>query len=108
MGRHECDCGRVYQTVAALELCAANDHGYPPRTCDWWETPDDADGVVWKTKCGDAFFCNDGTPTENRFQFCCFCGAPINEITRADQVNPIDPDPGPIEDRDCDYWERLE
>jgi hypothetical protein len=48
-----------------------------PTTCQW---ENDGEGN-WSTGCGDAFIILDGTPTENKMNFCCYCGKPINEAT---------------------------
>jgi len=33
----------------------------------------------WVTDCGHAFEVIEGTPADNGFKFCCFCGRPIVE-----------------------------
>lgn len=38
--------------------------------CVWAE---DEDGNWW-TSCGEGFVTSDGTPEENGFNFCCYCG----------------------------------
>jgi len=41
-----------------------------------------SDGVGedhWDTSCHHRFTLNDGTPSENRMKFCCYCGKPLNE-----------------------------
>lgn len=47
------------------------------RTCDWRQ--EDVDSSVWATDCGGLFCINDGTPTENNMDFCCFCGKKLAE-----------------------------
>lgn len=32
---------------------------------------------VWATECDNDFIMADGTPTENEFKWCCFCGGRI-------------------------------
>ena len=46
------------------------------KKCKWTE---DTDGY-WRSECGDAFVFNEGTPPENGFNFCCFCGKEISVI----------------------------
>ena len=38
--------------------------------CDWTEN---ADGML-ETTCGNAFQCEAGTPPDNGFKFCVYCG----------------------------------
>ena len=45
--------------------------------CVWAQ--DDWDCDVWATDCGKHFSIIEGTPTENSFRFCCYCGKPIEE-----------------------------
>ena len=33
----------------------------------------------WETECGNAFIIDVGTPTENEFTYCCFCGKKLVE-----------------------------
>lgn len=52
------------------------------RTCVWSE---DEDGT-WETECGNAFVIEAGSPTENDFRFCTYCGAElVEEPSREDQ-----------------------
>lgn len=45
-------------------------------TCTWFnEFATDR----YDTDCGSSFTLNDGTPSDNRMKFCCFCGKPIVE-----------------------------
>jgi len=47
--------------------------------CVWTESIDG----VWETICGNAFEVTNGTPTENEFQFCVYCGKPLREVREA-------------------------
>ena len=38
--------------------------------CSWKE---DEDGI-YTTDCGEAYILIDGTPTENHFKYCSYCG----------------------------------
>jgi hypothetical protein len=43
--------------------------------CNWTN----AEGF-WETECKNAFSIEDGTPEQNRMNYCCFCGKPICTI----------------------------
>jgi len=44
--------------------------------CTWSQYDEDED--YWETACGHAFSISDGgTPTDNDFSFCVFCGSPL-------------------------------
>ena len=49
--------------------------------CTWAE---DEDGI-WFTGCNNAFEFMNGTPSENGFQFCCYCGDRLKEVKYAEQ-----------------------
>lgn len=40
----------------------------------------DFDGSVWNTDCGQAFCFEVGTPTENLYRFCPYCGKELSEF----------------------------
>lgn len=44
----------------------------PDAVCDWHQ--DGEDSETWQTGCGHYFTIIDGTPTDNEFRHCCFCG----------------------------------
>lgn len=44
--------------------------------CFWTE---DADGN-WNTGCGECFVFTEGSPVQNKFSFCPFCGQKIWEV----------------------------
>lgn len=44
----------------------------PDAVCDWHQ--DGEDSETWQTGCGHYFTIIDGTPTDNKFRHCCFCG----------------------------------
>ena len=46
-----------------------------PLTCTWIENEDG----VYETNCGNLFAFNDGTPSENGFAFCPYCGLELSE-----------------------------
>lgn len=37
---------------------------------------------LWETECGEAFFLEDGTPTDNKMRYCPFCGSELKELNR--------------------------
>ena len=50
--------------------------------CEWHNDPETDNS--WDTGCRQLFEIYDGTPSENRMSFCCYCGKPIQEsIDRA-------------------------
>jgi len=50
--------------------------------CDWTETEDS----VWETLCGQAHCFFDGTPSDNSYVFCPYCGRPLLEHSFDDEV----------------------
>ena len=42
----------------------------PLKPCGWAY---DEDGI-WQTDCGESFVLMEGTPEDNDFRFCCYCG----------------------------------
>lgn len=84
-------------------------------SCTWTE---DESGN-WDTSCGNIFTITDGTPSENEFWFCCYCGGSLREeryvddecTCRARPVRPTDISPPevtldkncPVHGRDPDY-----
>lgn len=53
-----------------------------PASCEWTE---DADGNYW-TSCANAFQMTTGTPAENDFKFCPFCGRSLVEVPFAEEA----------------------
>ncbi len=47
-----------------------------PLFCEWEE---DFEGN-WESSCQGIFILNEGTPSENKFRFCPFCGLGIKEV----------------------------
>jgi hypothetical protein len=39
-----------------------------------WHQDGDGDSGVYATSCGRYFNLEDGTPEDNRMQWCCYCG----------------------------------
>lgn len=58
----------------------ANEKLTPVRKrCVWTEEDDGWGCLVWHTGCDHRFEITEGTPTENQFQFCIYCGRPLKE-----------------------------
>ena len=50
-----------------------------PLTCTWTQN-DNEDDSYWAAACCDHLFVfNDGTPSENGFAFCPYCGRELSE-----------------------------
>ena len=45
--------------------------------CIW--SQDDAGHDIYSTSCNNTFRLDDGTPSENKMKFCCFCGGRLEE-----------------------------
>ena len=45
--------------------------------CHWYQEDEDSD--VWQTQCGHYMTIIEGTPAENEFVHCCFCGKSLVE-----------------------------
>ena len=45
-----------------------------------WKYYEEYDAGYWETLCGDAFQFADGTPQENNFRFCPYCGLRIEQL----------------------------
>lgn len=60
--------------------------GVRPTICIWH--CDDFDGdEVFETSCGHAFQLTTGTPEENGFQYCCYCGKPLETTFSSDDAS---------------------
>ena len=46
-------------------------------TCTWSQDGDGED--AWDTSCHHRFNLNEGSPSENKMKFCCFCGGVLEE-----------------------------
>jgi len=45
--------------------------------CIWARMDDESDS--WGTSCNHAFTIMEGTPKENEFRYCCYCGGELEE-----------------------------
>jgi hypothetical protein len=57
-----------------------------PKPCEWTE---DAD-AVWNTGCGNASVLEEGSPADNDYKFCCYCGGAILQCSY--QEPPVEED----------------
>ena len=53
-----------------------------PNVCAWKQDEGFYDDVSWDTACGEKFEFTDGTPGDNSFNFCPFCGRPLKEAVK--------------------------
>ncbi len=58
---------------ALTALRAALAQQAEPETCTWCQDGD-SDSGVYATSCGHYFNLEDGTPEDNKMQWCCYCG----------------------------------
>ena len=75
------------------------------KSCVWSQC--DEDGDFYDTGCGHAFSFTDGTPTDNEFTHCCFCGLPLDEIKWTDEDVSVDPDHCPVSTTG-DHWVKTD
>lgn len=47
--------------------------------CHWMQDGE-PESDTWSTACGGMFAITDGTPSENRMRYCCYCGKPLSEV----------------------------
>lgn len=45
-----------------------------------WTQENDEGSDSWSTKCGNLFCLTEGSPTENKMRFCCYCGKALREF----------------------------
>ena len=57
-----------FNAIHALRAALAE-----PGTCTWCQDGD-SDSGVYATSCRHYFDLNDGTPEDNKMQWCCYCG----------------------------------
>lgn len=54
------------------------------QTCEWWL--DDDEGF-WGTSCGHMFRLDNGSPSQNRMAFCCYCGKPLTSTDSGEECS---------------------
>lgn len=73
-GKGTVDSGGQDQAGHWIEVACPACGGDGKRHC-WWTEMDGGEG--WSTNCGNAFVLLAGTPTENGFKYCTYCGLPL-------------------------------
>ena len=58
------------------------------KQCLWSRADDDTD--MWETSCDQVFYLMDGTPKENDFKFCAYCGGSLIEDSDCTSVEEAD------------------
>ncbi|MCR4297528.1 MAG: hypothetical protein NUV75_02060 [Gallionella sp.] len=66
----------MFKNIERIERLLADPQKPVTDTCTWSE---DEDGN-WFTGCGNAYIISEGTPSENKMAFCCYCGKPLQEV----------------------------
>jgi hypothetical protein len=61
------------RTTTITALRAALTQQDEPETCTWYQDGD-SDSGVYATSCRRYFNLEDGTPEDNKMQWCCYCG----------------------------------
>ena len=51
---------------------------YDMTACIWTQQGDD-ENDTYETSCGEMHSITEGTPEENKFKFCCYCGKPLKQ-----------------------------
>ena len=69
-----------WKMVARIAELEGELSGLKPTCC--WTSPPDYDNDGWETGCGNEIILNDGTPEDNKFSFCPYCGCEIVELLR--------------------------
>ena len=70
--RNQCGetCERAKLCATCAQALAQQDE---PETCTWHQDGD-SDSGVYATSCRHYFNLEDGTPEDNKMQWCCYCG----------------------------------
>ena len=71
---------RCESAITALRAALAE-----PDTCIWWQDGDDTSGV-YGTSCRHYFNLEDGTPEDNKMQWCCYCGKRLAQELIAEDI----------------------
>ena len=75
-----CDIGnyKIVTTEMFNEAIAELEEAMKPKTCEWKLS--NYDYNLWVGKCGAEWTLIDGTPTENKMNFCPQCGGKLIDI----------------------------
>lgn len=66
------DARHAYIDMKERALAAEAALAERDKPCVWKD-----ENEYWETNCGESFFFYDGTPVENKYKFCSYCGHPI-------------------------------
>jgi hypothetical protein len=61
------------ETITSLRAALAQ-QAPESETCCTWHQDGDSDSGVYATSCRRFFDLTDGTPEDNKMQWCCYCG----------------------------------
>ena len=61
----------------ASDIAKANRNGNVTKTCKWVSCDDSWSESVYNTECKHTFIIMEGTPEENNFKYCPYCGGEI-------------------------------
>lgn len=54
--------------------------GMMNKDCCEWKLDDWEEGELWNTECGEVEQFMNGTPDENKYKYCPYCGKPIKVV----------------------------
>ena len=58
--------------------------------CKWFQEDEGDTECVYNSECGHSFILNEGTPEENAFKYCTYCGAEISQVLYAEEKTEND------------------
>ncbi|WP_461521561.1 hypothetical protein [Porticoccus sp.] len=84
-------CGYTHRegyNCAAVSASGSNDLSHDKGICEWHEQGWEMQGN-WETGCSNLFSMIEGTPEENKFKFCPYCGGDIDQHGWADNFDDL-------------------
>lgn len=90
-------CKKVYESNHEANECAightasasdSNDLLHDKGICEWHEQGWEMQGN-WETGCSNLFSIIEGTPEENEFKFCPYCGGDIEQHGWTDDLDDL-------------------
>ncbi len=70
------DCGCAILENGTRVFCSTCENPPLPPVCRWTQ---DEDGT-WFSSCGDAHVFTNGTPRDNKYAFCPYCGQSLKQV----------------------------
>lgn len=70
------DCGCAIRDDGTRFLCPTCESPPARVVCRWTRDEDD----TWFSGCGEAFVFTDGTPRENKYAYCPYCGRTLEQV----------------------------